>query len=73
MCNWSGRAQKLILAPGMADLDMKPRQLFLTGLLSKSLMELARDQAGFQEFPGGLVVRVRHFHCRGPGSIPGWN
>ena len=23
------------------------------------------------EFPGGLVVRIRHFHCPGPGSIPG--
>ena len=26
------------------------------------------------EFPGGLVVRILGFHCRGPGSIPGlWN
>ena len=24
------------------------------------------------EFPGGPVVRTRHFHCRGWGSIPGW-
>ena len=24
-----------------------------------------------QEFPGGLVVRIPGFHCRGPGSIPG--
>ena len=23
------------------------------------------------EFPGGLVVRIQHFHCYGPGSIPG--
>ena len=23
------------------------------------------------EFPGGPVVRTRHFHCWGPGSIPG--
>ena len=23
------------------------------------------------EFPGGLVVRIWHFHCYGPGSIPG--
>ena len=23
------------------------------------------------EFPGGPVVRTRHFHCRGLGSIPG--
>ena len=22
-------------------------------------------------FPGGPVVRTPHFHCRGPGSIPG--
>ena len=25
-----------------------------------------------KEFPGGLVVRMQHFHCRGLGSIPGW-
>ena len=24
------------------------------------------------EFPSGLVVRTRHFHSCGPGSIPGW-
>ena len=24
-----------------------------------------------KEFPGGPVVRTPHFHCRGPGSIPG--
>ena len=23
------------------------------------------------EFPGGPMVRTRHFHCHGPGSIPG--
>ena len=23
------------------------------------------------EFPGELVVRIRRFHCRGPGSIAG--
>ena len=24
-----------------------------------------------EEFPDSLVVRIRHFHSRGPGSIPG--
>ena len=24
------------------------------------------------EFPGGLVVRIQHFNCRGPSSVPGW-
>ena len=23
------------------------------------------------KFPGGPVLRTQHFHCRGPGSIPG--
>ena len=23
------------------------------------------------EFPGSPVVKTQHFHCRGPGSIPG--
>ena len=26
----------------------------------------------YREFPGGLVVRIQRFHCRGPGSIRGW-
>ena len=26
----------------------------------------------FREFPGCPVVRTWCFHCRGPGSIPGW-
>ena len=26
----------------------------------------------FREFPGGPVVRNRHFHCQGLGLIPGW-
>ena len=25
-----------------------------------------------REFPGGPVVRTPLFHCRGPGSFPGW-
>lgn len=25
----------------------------------------------FGEFPGGPVVRAWHFHCHGPGLIPG--
>ena len=25
----------------------------------------------YREFPGGLVVRIQHCHCCGPGSIPG--
>ena len=25
-----------------------------------------------QDFPGGRVVRTLCFHCRGPGSVPGW-
>ena len=27
-------------------------------------------QFGFWEFPGGPVVRPRHFHCHGPGFNP---
>ena len=23
-------------------------------------------------FPGGLVIRIPGFHCRGPGSVPHW-
>ena len=26
--------------------------------------------SGRKEFPGGLVVRTRFFHCCGPGSVP---
>ena len=24
-----------------------------------------------REFPGGPVVKPPHFHCHGPGSVPG--
>ena len=24
------------------------------------------------ELPGCLVVKIKHFHCCSPGSIPGW-
>ena len=33
------------------------------------LRELSKMELG--EFPGGLVVRIPGFHCRGPGSILG--
>ena len=33
------------------------------------VVRFKRIQLG--EFPGGLVVRIWHFHCRGWGSIPG--
>ena len=26
----------------------------------------------YREFPGGPVVRIQRFHCRGPSSFPGW-
>ena len=29
-------------------------------------------QENYREFPGGPVVRTQPFHCRDPGSIPGW-
>ena len=25
-----------------------------------------------RDFPGGLVVKTSHFHCRAMGWIPGW-
>ena len=27
--------------------------------------------AGYREFPGGLVISIWHFHLDSPGSIPG--
>ena len=30
------------------------------------------SRQNLREFPGGPVVRPQHFHCRDPGSIPGW-
>ena len=36
------------------------------------LVLVFRQQPTFLEFPGGAVTRTQHFHCRGPGSIPGW-
>ena len=31
-----------------------------------------RQKRNGGEFPGGPVIRTQHFHCRGPGLIPGW-
>ena len=33
-------------------------------------LEISRNNH-LLEFPGGLAVRIQHFHCYGPGSIPG--
>ena len=30
-----------------------------------------KNKAQSREFPGGPVLRVPHFHCLGPGLIPG--
>lgn len=27
---------------------------------------------GRWEFPGSPGIKIRRFHCRGPGSFPGW-
>ena len=35
-------------------------------------LNLKSDKPNIRELPGGLVVRILCFHCRGPGSIPGW-
>ena len=29
------------------------------------------SKKNLREFPGGPVLRTPHFHCQGPGSIPG--
>lgn len=42
-------------------MERQPEQLVLTMSFSKN----------FREFPGGLVARIQHFHCRGQRSIPG--
>ena len=31
----------------------------------------SKEKEGLRRFPGGLVARIRRFHRRGPGSIPG--
>ena len=80
MSNWfgtsdhPGKAQKLILVPRVAELNIKPRQRFLTGLLNKSLMKLLKDPVLLSWLlgtPHGLVVRIWCFHCHGPCSILG--
>jgi len=32
---------------------------------------LVKKVGGKKEFPGSAEVKYQHFHCRGPGSIPG--
>ena len=36
-----------------------------------SCLSLASAKKSAAQFPGGLVARIRRFHRRGPGSIPG--
>ena len=36
------------------------------------MLILIHIQKVMTESPGGPVVRTWHFHCSGPGSIPGW-
>ena len=46
--------------------------IFLLKLFWKlHLFQITSKSNYFREFPAGLVVRIRGFHCRGPGSIPG--
>ena len=40
-------------------------------LLSILLKSKNNQDLQFREFPGSPVVRTQHFHCHGPGSIPG--
>ena len=44
-------------------------------LLSKKVkmpkILLSASTRPYKEFPGGLLVRIPCFHCRGLGSIPG--
>ena len=34
-------------------------------------MALSKEKVNLWEFPGGLWVRIQHFHCCGLGTIPG--
>ena len=38
--------------------------------LYKELLQFNNKKSKIWEFPGDPVVRIWHFHCRGPGSIP---
>ena len=40
-------------------------------LLSILLKSKNNQDLQFREFPGSPVFRTQHFHCHGPGSIPG--
>ena len=44
---------------------------FFKILLSILLKRKNNQDLQFREFPGSPVVRTQHFHCHGPGSIPG--
>ena len=46
--------------------------LLSTFLKLENSFILCKETKASWGFPGGPVVRTQHFHCQGPGSIPGW-
>ena len=36
-----------------------------------TIVKVSLKKTKSREFPGGLVVKTWHFHCRSAGSIPG--
>ena len=48
---------------------LKEKKLEFSSSPEVSLSHLKITQV--REFPGSPVVRTQHFHCGGPGSIPG--
>jgi hypothetical protein len=52
-------------------MDRKFRLCFYTPIIFFNYMQIAPSSIVYQQIPCGLVVRIRGFHPRGPGSIPG--
>ena len=51
-------------------MDCSPPGSSVNGILQARILETSFKMKSW-EFPGSLVVRIWHFHCHGPGSIPG--
>ena len=61
----SSQSFQNVALPGEYDFTVWPRSLTVIYLLHLDLNSRLR------ELPGDPVVETWHFHCHGPGSVPG--
>ena len=46
-------------------------KIYFIRIFKDTLNKIFKKEVKQKDIPGGLVVKTQHFHCWGPGSIPG--